>query len=137
MTRPPRHTPDGPRSGTCTRGFTLLEVLVALVVLATALSAAYRASGVAVQATEELRLRLLADVVANNRLAMLRADQAWPEIGHQEREERQGNEAFRWTQDVSPTPNSLFRRVDVRVFLVGSSHELARLTGFATAPGTH
>ncbi len=68
----PRHRP---RRGA---GFTLLETLVALAILAIALSAAFRAMGVAAQSSGELRERLVGDWIAENRLAELRATQAWP-----------------------------------------------------------
>ena len=55
-------------------GFTLLETLVALAILAVALTAAFRAMGVSAQSAGELRERLIGDWVAENRLAELRAD---------------------------------------------------------------
>ena len=51
------------------RGFTLLETLVALAILAIALTAAFRALGVTAQSAAELRERMLGDWVAENRLA--------------------------------------------------------------------
>jgi len=63
------------------RGFTLLETLVALAILAIALTAAFRAMGVTAQTSAELRERLIGDWVAENRLAELRATQAWPPTG--------------------------------------------------------
>ena len=59
-------------------GFTLLETLVALAILAIALTAAFRTMKVAAQSAAELRERLVGDWVAENRLAELRATSAWP-----------------------------------------------------------
>lgn len=63
------------------RGFTLLETLVALAILAIALSAAFRAVGATTGSAEGLRDRLLADWVAQNRLAELRAAGSFPPSG--------------------------------------------------------
>jgi len=62
------------------RGFTLLETLVALAILAIALTAAFRAMGVTAQSAAELRERMVGDWVAENRLAELRATGAWPGV---------------------------------------------------------
>lgn len=125
---------EGRRGGL--RGFTLLEVLVALVVLAVTLAAAMRAAGVATQAGEELRMRLLAEIVASNQLELMRSRSGWPAVGVAEGSETQGGQPWRWRQEVSATPNPEFRRVDVFVYAGASDHVLARLAGFATAPGT-
>ena len=119
------------------RGFTLLETLVALAILAIALAAAFRAMGVATRSAAELRDRTLAELVADNRLAELRASKSFPPTGGNEGEALQAGQRFRWREDVSATPNPLFRRVDVRVFRVGSGSEgaaLARLSGFVAQP---
>src|SRR5213079_197194 len=63
------------------RGFTLIEVLVALAIVAVALLTAVRAAGSMAQTNAELRLRLLAQLAADNRIAELRAGNAFPPIG--------------------------------------------------------
>ena len=62
------------------QGFTLVEVLVALAIVSIALMAALRAAGQGTAAAGELRLRLLAGWVAENRLAEHRA-RAFPSRG--------------------------------------------------------
>ena len=63
------------------RGFTLIEVLVALAIVAVALFAGLRAVGTMAQTSAELKLRLLAQVSAENRIAELRAARAFPGVG--------------------------------------------------------
>jgi general secretion pathway protein I len=63
------------------RAFTLVEVLVALAVLSLALMAALRASSVGVSTSNEIRDRLLAGWVAQNRLAEHRARRDWLPVG--------------------------------------------------------
>lgn len=116
-------------------GFTLVEVLVALAIIAIALMAAIRASGQATSAAEELRLRLLAGWVAENRLAEHRARGDWLAIGIARGMQSQAGVAFAWREEVIATPNPAFRRLDV--FVSASSEEsrlLARLTGFVVQP---
>ncbi|MCB1957371.1 MAG: type II secretion system minor pseudopilin GspI [Rhodocyclaceae bacterium] len=115
-------------------GFTLLETLVALAILAIALSAAFRAVGATTQSVGELRDRTLADWIAQNRLAELRASGRFPPLGRNEGRETQARTEFRWREEVKGTPNPLFRRVDVTVTDGSGEHTLASLSGFAVRP---
>lgn len=119
------------------RGFTLLEVMVALAVLAIALTAVMRSVGAATRNVEEVRLRTLALWVAENRLAEHRARQDWLAPGAYDGQVDQAGQAFRWREEVEATPNAQFRRIDVAVWHGdgGGERVLARLTGFLTAPG--
>jgi general secretion pathway protein I len=113
------------------RGFTLVEVLVALAIVSIALLASLRVAGMASNGVGELRARLLAGWVAENILAEQRARGVWLPLGMQRGLVHQGGIEFAWREDVIATPNSLFRRVDIRVFLVAEeSHVLAHLVGF-------
>lgn len=97
------------------RGFTLVEVLVALSILAVALLAASRASGLTVTASADHRDRLLANWVADNRLAFHQSRDSWPAPGEYGGGERQAGLEFLWREQVSATPNPRFRRVEVTV----------------------
>jgi general secretion pathway protein I len=121
-----------PRSS---RGFTLVEVLVALAIVSIALLAALRGAGQATNAVGELRLRLLAGWVAENRLAEHRARGDWLPLGIDRGRQSQGGIEFAWREEVIATPNPAFRRVDVFVSApVEESRALARLTGFVVQP---
>jgi general secretion pathway protein I len=112
------------------RGFTLIEVLVALAIIAVALLAAVRAAGAMAQANAELRLRLLAELAADNRIAELRAAAAFPPLGTRGAPCPQGNARLECVEEVKSTPNPLFRRVEVRVYATPErEHALAELVG--------
>jgi len=117
------------------RGFTLIEVLVALAIVSIALMAALRASGQGTNAASELRLRTLAGWVAENRLAEHRARGDWLPLGIARGTQSQGGVELAWREEVIATPNSAFRRVDVFVSAPAQeSRALARLTGFVVQP---
>jgi general secretion pathway protein I len=117
------------------RGFTLVEVLVALAIVSIALLAALRVAGAGTSNVGELRARLLAGWVAENLLAEQRARGEWPAPGLSDGTQRQGGIEFAWREEVVATPNDTFRRVDIRVFAApGDARALAHLTGFAVNP---
>jgi general secretion pathway protein I len=119
-------------------GFTLIEVLVALAIISIALLSALRAAGQGTNNVGELRARLLAGWVAENLLAEHRARRDWLPLGIQRGTEREGGLDFAWREEVIATPNSAFRRVDVRVFASAEeAHSLAHLAGFLVySPGS-
>ncbi len=117
-------------------GFTLLEMLVALTVLAIALLAALRASSAGVQNTVEIRNRLLAGWVAQNRLAEHLARRDWLPIGVVRGDESQAGMRFGWEEKIVGTPNYQFRRIEIRVFAEQQPDQaLATLSGFVVKPG--
>jgi general secretion pathway protein I len=116
------------------RGFTLLEILVALAVLAIALTATARGIGAAIDTTAELRERTLARWIAEDKLALLELSRAWPAPDTTEGDAEMGGRKYRWRQQVSTTPVARMRRVELGVFLPGAETPLARLTGFLEQP---
>ena len=120
------------------KGFTLVEVLVALAIVSIALLSALRAAGQGTNNVGELRSRLLAGWVAENLLAEHRARADWLPLGIARGTSRQGGLDFAWREEVIATPNAAFRRVDIRVFATAEeSHSLAHLAGFIVyAPGS-
>lgn len=96
-------------------GFTLLEVLVALVIVGTALGASLRAIGSLTQNSSDLRTSMMATWSAENRLAEIRLANQWPELGQRRFDCPQGDLLLVCEQNVFTTPNPFFRRVEVSV----------------------
>lgn len=98
------------------KGFTLLEVLVALVVVGTALGASLRAVGSLTQNSSALRASMMATWSAENRLAQIRLAREFPAFGKRSFECPQGELQLVCEEEVIATPNPFFRRVEVSVF---------------------
>ena len=81
------------------------------------------------------RLRTFATWVAEDRLAEHRARGDWLPLGIGRGTQRQGGVELVWREEVVPTPNPAFRRVDVFVSAPAEqSRALAHLTGFVVLP---
>ncbi len=101
---------------TACKGFTLLEVLVALVIVGTALGASLRAIGSLTQNSGDLRASMMATWSAENRLAQIRLAREWPPLGQRRFDCPQGELPLVCEENVFATPNPFFRRVEVSVF---------------------
>lgn len=112
-------------------GFTLLETLVALAILAIALAAVMRATGAGINHADAMRMRVLADWVAQNRLAQHAARGDFLPPGMQNGEETQAGIQLLWKEDIGVTPNPAFRRIEVSVYAPDDpEYALRRLSGF-------
>ncbi|HWJ95064.1 MAG TPA: type II secretion system minor pseudopilin GspI [Telluria sp.] len=98
------------------RGFTLLEVLVALVIVGTALGAGLRAVGSLTQNSAGLRTAMMATWSAENRLVQIRLQREFPEIGKRGFDCPQGDLKLVCQEEVFTSPNPLLRRVEVSVY---------------------
>jgi len=96
-------------------GFTLLEVLVALVIVGTALGASLRAVGSLTQNSSGLRASMMATWSAENRLAQIRLSHEFPALGKRSIACPQGELRLTCEEEVFATPNPFFRRVEVSV----------------------
>lgn len=98
-----------------TRGFTLVEVLVALGIVAIALVAGLRATSALTQNARRQTDVLLAHICAENELAKVRLSRQVPGVGSTDMSCEQAGQSFAVRLIVAPTPNPNFRRVDAQV----------------------
>lgn len=98
------------------RGFTLLEVLVALVIVGTALGAGLRAVGSLTANSDGLRAAMMATWSAENRLVQIRLGREFPEVGKRNFPCPQGELNLICEEEVLTSPNPQLRRIEVSVF---------------------
>jgi general secretion pathway protein I len=129
-----RPHPDGTRPRSGERGFTLIEVLVALMIVALVLAAALRATGMLTTTQQALTQSTMATWSAENSLAALRLARMLPPLGVSESPCPQADLNLSCVVEVSPSPNMAMRRVDVRVVMnADRAHVLAHRTAFLSA----
>jgi general secretion pathway protein I len=97
------------------RGMTLIEVLVALAIVAITLAAGIKAAAALTANTQRLADTLAAQWCADNQLTELRLQRQFPPVGDIEFSCEQLGQDYRGTLVVRPTPNPNFRRVDARI----------------------
>jgi general secretion pathway protein I len=97
-------------------GFTLLEVLVALVIIGTALGAGLRAVGSLTANSAGLRTSMMATWSAENRMVQIRLGKEFPDIGKRGFDCPQGDLHLVCQEEVLTSPNPRLRRVEVSVY---------------------
>jgi len=97
------------------RGFTLIEVLVSLGIVAIALVAGLQASAALTTNAQRQTDVLLAHLCAENELTRLRLTRQMPSVGETDTACEQAGQAFTVRLRIAPTPNPNFRRVDAQV----------------------
>jgi general secretion pathway protein I len=97
-------------------GFTLVEVLVALSIVAIALTAGVQATLALTRNAERQTDTLLAHICAENEMVKLRLSRQMPGVGDTRVPCEQAGQNLSVAVQVRPTPNPNFRRVDAQVF---------------------
>jgi general secretion pathway protein I len=98
------------------QGFTLIEVLVALAIVAIALLSGLKVSGALTHNAQRQTDVMLAQLCADNALQQLRLAQQMPNVGASRLPCSQAERTFEVVLNVSATPNPSFRRVNAQVF---------------------
>lgn len=100
---------------TTSPGFTLMEVLVALLVVGLTLAAGFRVSATLTQTAERLAIQGPAQWCADNQLLAWRWNPQWQVQGEQVTACEQLSHTFEVRTRFSPTPNPAVARLDLSV----------------------
>ena len=116
-------------------GFTLIEVMVALSIVALSLTAVTASISQMIDAAESMRNRTYASWIAQNRITELRLAADAPEVGSSNGEVQYANTDWSWRAVVAETGVDDLFRIDVSVSLAGSEDNIRTVTGFVGLPG--
>jgi len=117
------------------QGLTLIEVMVAVAILAFALSALVRMTGESVNTLSYLEKKTLAQWVAVNQINELEVTSTWPTVGRNQGQEDMGGVAWFWQITTSSTDSADLRRLDVTVKQHKEDEEpVYKLTAFTHIP---
>ena len=97
------------------RGFSLLEILIALLVLSLGLLALTQAASQQAIARQAIRDQAHATWIASNALEALRLETDWPDTGVRRGQARMGFRDWYWWMEIIQTDQPRVRRVDVYV----------------------
>ncbi len=112
-------------------GFTLLEVLIALAILAISSLAVISQSGQSLSQLEQLHLKTTAIVVADNQLAVVQAAPDWPGLGSQTITVDLGEQQWQVTTEITQSSDPWLRKIEVTVSEdIQADTPLALLVGY-------
>jgi len=119
------------------KGFSLIEVMVALVVVAVSLGAVIAAVGGAASNEIIVGEQTFARWVAMNQLAEVRLKRKWPKIGKTNGTESMAGVDWKWEQNVIKTPDDDVRRLEISARKEGAEKKgaSANIVGFIVNPG--
>lgn len=116
-------------------GFTLMEILVAMTVVAVALATLISAGGHSTSNAAALRDRTYAQWIAANALTELRLNREIDEPGRENGDELMMNQRWIWRAEIVATPDPNLLRIDLRVYMPGQENSIVTLTGFKGTSG--
>lgn len=112
------------------RGFTLLEVMIALLVITLGMGAVITTTGESGWKSSHLRESTIASWVAYNEIALYRAKRTWGDVTRRSGDAEMANVAWEWEMTIKATPNTSIREIEVEVHLKDETAVKARVTGF-------
>lgn len=117
------------------RAFTLIEVLVALTIIAITLGAIIKTSSDQAANTTYLKQKTIAHWVAMNAHTQLLLDLTWPSLGKSTDSVEMANHSWHWQREIQKTLSPDTRKIIYRVFVdEDKQQQVTKLTGYVTNP---
>ena len=118
------------------KGFTLLEVMVALLVVAISLGGAVKVIGNAANNSSRMNNKTFANWVALNQIAKLRISKEWPKLGEQNGDSEMAGRKWAWTQKSIKTDDDNIKRIEMSVWSADDkkSSPFVTVVGFLPKP---
>jgi general secretion pathway protein I len=112
------------------KGFTLLEVMFALLIVALTMGAIVETGGYSAKRTAQLTEKTIASWIAQNQVTLYRAKRTWASESSKSGVVEMADSEWRWKMKISTTDEPMLRRLDVDVYLADGSDIKASATGF-------
>ena len=116
------------------RGFTLVEVMVALAIIALSLTAVAAKMARMIDTSNSMQERTYASWIAQNKITELRLANVIPEVTTTSGDLEYANRTWRWRAVISETGIENLYRVDVEVTSGDSNAVIRKVTGFIGEP---
>lgn len=115
------------RPASASAGFSLIEVLVALVILGIAFGASVRAVSQSTVTLEALRDRTEANAILSERFDELRTAGKWPPLGEKSQSFFANKRKWYWSRVTTDTADSDVRKIEMQVGLAKTETTAAEL----------
>lgn len=116
-------------------GFTLLEVMVALTIIAIALASLIKASGGHTRSAAYLKSKTLAHYVALNEISQLQIEKAWPDLGSTHKSTEMAGVDWYWSREVEKTEVETIRSLKFTIYQdEGRERNLSQVMAFISKP---
>ena len=112
------------------RGFTLLEVMIALLVITLGMAAVINTTSESGWKSTQLKQKTIATWVGQNQIVKYRANRIWGSAKSQSGKVEMANIEWVWRMKISGTDDPSLRRLEVEVTIEGEEAVKARITGF-------
>ncbi len=112
------------------KGFTLIEVMFALLIVALTMGAIVETGGYSARRSSQLTEKTIASWIAQNQVTLYRAKRNWTSASSKSGAVDMADSEWQWKMKISKTDEPLLRRIDVDVYLRDDSDIKASATGF-------
>lgn len=118
-------------------GFTLIEIILALMIISIALGAIITTTGTSISHASSLKEQTIALWVAENTFEQLSIDKTWPTLGKKNHTVNMAGKEWHVINLVTSTPNNNMRKMTINVYSDKKLQEqVVSLVAYAHNPST-